>query len=176
MAKDREERAFWGSTGVRFAYVGELSWGSAAYADRVSGDVPAWRCSSCGALVTPDETEQTNHALGHARIDELETALNIVCEDLRGDRIDELETTLGHVREDLRALAAAVDRRTPGVGTEQAQLVNDHAREQRIAGYREGIGQGKAWRGWCGRYDPHQPHTSCPGVEPISDGEREVSE
>src|SRR5690242_12577712 len=98
------------ASGIAFTFAGHLVWGNPRLAGKsLHGDIEAWRCSQCLALVVGDEVEQGMHAEQHAAVTRaIEGLTNIV------DK-----------------MAAKLDNVSHGafkpVGTEQAQLVNDHA-------------------------------------------------
>src|SRR6476620_5416956 len=66
------------ASGIAFTFAGHLVWGNPKLSGGLAGDVEAWRCGRCAALVVGDTAEIDAHAEQHARLDAVETRLGEV--------------------------------------------------------------------------------------------------
>lgn len=118
------------ASGIAFTFAGHLVWGNPKLAEGQHGDIEAWRCGCCHGLVVG---EPEPHADLHGRFDAL---------------VARLDNVSHGAFKPIEAVPGAVLSDSPkGVGADQARLVNDEVREERVAAYREAYEQGRVvWR------------------------------
>jgi hypothetical protein len=73
------------ASGIAFTFAGHLVWGNPVLSEGLHGDVEAWRCGECRALVVGDEAATDAHAYAHVLSARVAADLEIL-----RDRVDNI--------------------------------------------------------------------------------------